>query len=127
MNGPKIGAFCWNDLATPNVKASKEFYGELLGWKFTDVDMGEVTYTMIQCEDEEFGGMWQIPTEQNDHIPPHWMAYILVDDIENTLSKAIKMGATVKLPITQAGEKGCFSIIIDPTGAHIAFWQSSGQ
>lgn len=125
MNKPNMGEFCWNELATPNVQAAKDFYGALLGWKFTDHAMGNSTYTMIQGENDEFGGMWQIPEGQQNEIPPHWMSYILVEDLESTLKKASELGAVVKMPVTKAGEMGSFVIIADPSGAHIALWQSS--
>ena len=125
MKHPAIGEFCWNELATPDVKAAKDFYSSLLGWKFTDHNMGDTTYTMIQHGDQSFGGMWHIPSDQQKHIPPNWMGYILVNNIEETLEKAVKLGATVKMPVTKAGDMGLFIVIIDPTGAHIAFWQST--
>lgn len=125
MNQPRIGEFCWNELATPDVKAAKAFYGELLGWQFTDHDMGEGTYTMIQQKDQSFGGIWHIPNDKQTEIPPHWMGYILVDNLENTLEKAVQLGATVKLPITPVSNMGRFIVVMDPTGAHIAFWQSN--
>lgn len=124
MNKPGIGDFCWNELATPDMKTAKDFYGKLLGWEFTDHNMGDMTYTMIKNGAKEFGGIWQIPSDKKDLIPPHWMGYILVENLEQTLQKATTCGATVKMPVTAAGNMGRFAIIIDPTGAHIAFWES---
>lgn len=123
----KNGDFCWNELATSSPEEAKKFYGELLGWTFTDHNTGECTYTMIQNKDNTFGGMWHIPAEKQKEIPPHWMGYILVDNLEETLEKAQKLGATVKMPITPVGEMGRFIVVVDPTGAHIAFWQCSSQ
>jgi uncharacterized protein len=119
----KLTEFCWNELATTNVHAAKEFYSKLLGWQFTDHAMGDITYTMIKSGDEAFAGIWQIPSEKRDQIPPHWMSYILVKDVESTLEKAKSLGAEVTVPVTKAGDKGSFAIIADPTGAHIAFWE----
>ncbi|MDP1604534.1 MAG: VOC family protein [Legionella sp.] len=124
MDNYTTGQFCWNELATTSVKDAKDFYGEIFGWEFTDHKMGDITYTMIKNGDKEFGGMWQIPNDQQEDIPPHWMGYILVDDLEKTLKKAESLGATIKMPATAAGDYGRFGIIIDPTGAHIAFWES---
>lgn len=118
-----IGEFCWNELATPDVNAAKAFYSSVFGWEFTDHDTGDTTYTMIKLKDKEFGGFWQIPKEKTSEIPPHWMSYILVENLETTLQKAKDQGATVKKPITKAGEYGHFAIIMDPIGAHIAMWQ----
>lgn len=124
MENQPIGGFCWNELATPNLQAAKDFYGKVLGWKFTDMNMGDMTYVKISTGDKEFGGMWQIPTEKKDEVPPHWMGYIFVENIKDTLEKAQQLGATIKMPITPAGDFGLFAIIMDPTGAHIAFWET---
>ena len=126
-NKPKIGEFCWNELATSNVSAAKDFYSAVFGWKFSDVDMGDMTYTMIKMNDKECGGIWAIPKDMQKEIPPHWMTYILVEKVEESLAKAIKVGATVVKPVTKAGEFGIFAIITDPTGAHVALWESLHQ
>lgn len=118
------GEFCWNELATPNVQAAKDFYGKVFGWKFSDHEMGDMTYTMIKFNDKEFAGIWAIPKDQQKHMPPHWMAYILVENLDTALQKAQKHGASIVKPAANAGEMGRFGIIKDPTGAHIALWQS---
>jgi len=123
MTTPKYGEVCWTELATSDVHSAKKFYAELLGWQFTDYDMGDSTYTMIKAKNDEFGGMWHIPKDQQEQCPPHWMSYILVEDIDATLKQAQKLGATIVKPVTQAGDMGLFIIIQDPAGAHIAFWQ----
>ena len=119
----KYGEFCWNELMTPNPAKAKEFYGSLLGWKTEDVEVNDITYTLIRTGDKEIGGMMQTPKEKQEHVPPHWMSYIYVKSVEETLAKATSLGATVVYPETQAGDYGRFAVIQDPTGAHIAFWQ----
>lgn len=123
-NQPKPGEFCWTELATPNVQSAKDFYSKVFGWQFTDHDMGEMTYTMIKRDGQEFGGMWGIPKDKENHIPPHWMSYILVENLDDSLKKASSQGATIVKPVTNAGDMGRFAIITDPTGAHVALWQS---
>ena len=66
MKNSKVGQFCWNELATPDVNAAKDFYGKLLGWTFSEHEMGENTYTSIKSKDGEFGGMWQISNEEKE-------------------------------------------------------------
>lgn len=121
---PKMGEFCWNELATNNVQAAKDFYGKVFGWKFTDHEMGDMTYTMIKRNDKEFAGIWTIPKDKAQEIPPHWMAYILVENVDDYVKKALAAGATLVKPISTAGDFGRFAIIVDPTGAHIALWQT---
>jgi len=121
------GQFCWNELATNNLQASKDFYGKVFGWKFIDHSMGDTTYTMIQLGDNNFGGIWSIPKDQEHHIPPHWMSYILVKNLNESVKSAEKAGASIIKPATQAGEMGKFAIITDPVGAHIAMWEPAAS
>lgn len=128
MEQPKFGEFCWTELATPNVQAAKDFYGKTFGWKFVDHDMGNMTYTMIKMNDKkELGGIWSIPKDKQNEIPPHWMVYILVDNVDESLKKASQNGATILKSATDVADFGRMGIIIDPTGAHIALWQSLRQ
>ncbi|CEK09979.1 VOC family protein [Legionella hackeliae] len=119
------GEFCWNELATPNVKQAEDFYGKVFGWQFVDQEMEDMTYTLVRTHDKNIAGIWAIPAEQQKEIPPHWMSYILVSDIKACLEKAKDHGAIVIKGVTQAGEMGHLAIITDPTGAHVALWEPS--
>ena len=120
---PQSGEFCWNELITPDPKKAQAFYTALLGWTTQEHNFGEWTYTMFMSGDKSLGGMLQTPKDKIGMIPPHWMSYICVEDIEKTLEKAKTLGAEVKVPVTVVPDMGRFIIIADPTGAHIAFWQ----
>jgi predicted enzyme related to lactoylglutathione lyase len=119
------GKFCWNELATPNLKAAKEFYTKSFGWTFTDYEMDTCTYSMINSGNSEFAGAWEIPHDQQKDVPPHWMSYILVDNLAQSVEIVKKNGATIKVPATKIGDFGQFVLIIDPTGAHVALWESA--
>jgi predicted enzyme related to lactoylglutathione lyase len=121
---PQAGEFVWNELASTNVQASKDFYGKVFGWEFVDHKMDDMTYTIVKKGDKDIGGIWAIPTAQQSQIPSHWLAYILVDNVEKALEKATQNGATLIKPVQKAGDMGIFAIIKDPTGAHLALWQS---
>lgn len=119
----KIGEICWNELATSNVQAAKNFYGKVFGWDFSDQTVGDMTYTMIKLADKQCGGIWAIPKNQEKQISPHWLAYILVSDLDVSLEKASANGASIMKPASNVGDFGKFAIITDPTGASIALWQ----
>lgn len=121
--GPKVAEFCWNELATSNLQSAKDFYSNVFGWSFTEHPMGEMNYTIVKANGKDFAGIWSIPKEQESQIPSHWLSYILVENLEQSLEKALKNGATLMKPITTAGEQGRFAVIKDPTGAHLALWQ----
>lgn len=121
---PKTGEFCWNELLTTDIKKAKEFYSSLFGWEYDEHDVGHGTYTMIKGGDNGAGGMMQIPADKKAQIPPHWMTYIYVENLDESLQKAQDLGASVKMPITPVSDFGRFAVIADPTGAPIALWQS---
>ena len=127
MSENTFSQFCWNELATADVNKAKDFYSKVLGWQFKEIQSPEMTYTIVQANNKEMAGIWQIPKDQQDHIPPHWMAYILVKNVADTLQKAKQNGAKEVKGVTQAGEMGQFAIIQDPTGAHIAFWEPTSK
>ena len=52
------GAFSWTELATTDVAAARKFYGQLLGWKFEDMGMGNTTYTVIRAAEEPRSPFW---------------------------------------------------------------------
>jgi predicted enzyme related to lactoylglutathione lyase len=109
------------ELATTDVKTAKEFYGSLFDWKLEDVDMGGgMTYTMIKVGDGTGGGMMKHPMPGQPSI---WIAYILVDNVKATTAKAKSMGATIIRDVSDVPGMGSFAIVMDPTGAAIAFWQ----
>jgi predicted enzyme related to lactoylglutathione lyase len=127
MEIPPISRFCWNELATNDVSKAKKFYSEVLGWEFREIKSDDMTYTIIRSKDKEFGGMWQISQENEEDVPPHWMAYILVTNIKDILEKAKTRGATEIKGVTHVGDMGSFAVITDPTGAHIAFWEANNR
>lgn len=119
----QFGEICWSELATNDVKTAKDFYGNLFGWEFKDNNMDGMTYTEIKSNNKVFGGIWGIPKEMQQHIPPHWMSYVLVENVDTSLEKAMTNGCSVKKEATNVGDFGRFAVIQDPTGAHIALWQ----
>lgn len=123
----QVGEFCWNELATPNVQKARDFYSKVFGWTFEEHPTDNYVYTIIKKNGKEIGGIWAIPTEKQKDIPPHWMSYILVENIADFVKKAEQNGAKVLQPPKKAGKFGTLAVIIDPTGAHIAFWEPANM
>lgn len=117
------GTFCWTELATTDTEAAEKFYCELLGWTCKISDIGDTTYTIFSAGTTEVGGMFKMEGEQWQGICPHWMSYITVDDIKASTEKAVKLGASIKVPPTDIPTVGCFCVIQDPTGAVISLFQ----
>jgi uncharacterized protein len=57
------------------------------------------------------------------NAPSSWVAYVNVDDVKASTSKATSLGAKVMKDVTDVPNAGSFSIITDPTGAMLGLWQ----
>jgi len=110
------------ELHTNDLARAKEFYSGLFGWKLQDMPMpGGGSYTMIDVGGGTGGGMM---VNQAPGTPPHWMAYVGVDDVKAATRKAKDLGAKVVVDVMEVGEYGIMSVITDPTGATVAMWQA---
>lgn len=109
------------ELHTGDIAKAKSFYSGLFGWNLQDMPMpgGSGSYTMINVGEGTGGGMISDPA-----VPPHWMAYVGVDDVVATTAKAKSLGATVIQDVMVVGEYGLMSVITDPTGATFALWEA---
>ena len=109
------------ELNTTDVDKAKEFYSKLFDWTLEDVEMGPSdTYTIIKVGEGTGGGMLKNPMPG---VPSFWLAYVLVDDIKAATQKAKSLGAEIFKDSIEVPDMGWFSIITDPTGATLGFWQ----
>ncbi len=119
-----IGQFCWNQLSTPSLTKAKYFYSSVLNWHFKEIPLENGTYTTIQVNGLDIGGIWQVPEDLENPAQSSWTPFVLVSDVVETLEKAKQHGATPITAVTDAGKQGKFAIILDPTGAKIALWEA---
>ncbi len=50
------GTFSWIDLTTSDQEAAKGFYGELFGWEFDDMPVGDTGQVVLDGEDRRRRG-----------------------------------------------------------------------
>jgi len=109
------------ELHTGDLAKAKAFYSQLFDWELQDLPMpgGGGTYTMINVGEGTGGGMMS-----DSAVPPHWIAYVAVDDIAAATEKARSLGATICENVMEVGEYGWMSVLTDPTGATFALWKA---
>ncbi|MFH1746322.1 MAG: VOC family protein [Planctomycetota bacterium] len=124
---PTTGSICWSELMTRDIPAAKKFYAEMFGWKLVDQDMGEFKYTMFTPpgEKEPKGGMMMMEGPQFEGVPPSWLNYIAVEDVDASAQRCVKLGGKIECPPTDIPKVGRFAMIADPTGAVIALYRSA--
>ena len=114
-------AFVHVELHTKDVEKAKQFYSGLFDWKLSETPMpGGGSYTLINVGEGTGGGMFQNP---DPNVPPHWLAYVGVEDVVASTNRARELGATVHMDVMQVGDFGKMSVLQDPTGAFFALWQ----
>ncbi|HEY8088504.1 MAG TPA: VOC family protein [Polyangiaceae bacterium] len=116
---PRPGTFCWDELATKDLAAAKTFYAGLFGWGGKG---GDKEYWHWSTAGKEIGGMMSLPMP---NVPPHWLAYLAVSDVDGTTKKARELGAKVLLEPKEMEKVGKFSVLQDPTGATFALFRSA--
>lgn len=120
------GTFCWPELATRDSGAAKRFYGSLFGWEFRDNDMGpNGFYTIFTLGDREVAaGYTQMLQQHAEGVPPHWGAYVAVDDADEAATTAEGLGGKLLQPAFDVMDFGRMAVIADPQGAAFSVWQA---
>jgi uncharacterized protein len=111
------GALSWNELASPDIEASADFYRELFGWQIEPMQGSPMPYLVIQNQGHSNGGIR--PAQENE--PSYWLVYLGADDINADTGKATELGATALVPPTDIGV-GQISVLQDPQGAVFALY-----
>ena len=121
----KSGSVCWHELITTDPEGSKAFYAGLFGWTIDVMDVGPMKYTMFKNGDDMVAGMVEITSEM-EGVPPHWLSYMMVDDIVASVAKVEELGGRVCKDVTEL-PMGKFAIITDPAGAGFALWEEGSS
>ncbi|MGW0605333.1 VOC family protein [Streptomyces sp. NPDC002644] len=119
------GSLSWTELYTSDAAASKEFYGEVLGWRFSDMDLpgGGGTYSMITPaglpEERMHGGVMELPAEHLGlaHGRPYWHPVFNVTDCDAAVARITENGGSIQMGPETAEGVGRMAVCLDPSTA----------
>lgn len=115
------GTITWFELMTPDSKRAVEFYTQLFGYGTEESKAADGSpYIVLIHKGEQAAGIFE-PAQQG--APTAWMPYFATSDADATFKKAMELGGTEMMPVTEIEGVGRFSWIQDPQGAAIAFIQ----
>jgi predicted enzyme related to lactoylglutathione lyase len=99
------------EVMAKNSKQSQEFYGNLFGWKFNNVEGG---YGMVDTGVKMGinGGIGQV----TENAAPHIAFYVQVEDVQSHLDKAVSLGGRVVMPLLEIPNMVTFAQFADPDG-----------
>ncbi len=124
MSHHNIGRVVWREIMTDDTDRAKGFYGELFGWKFEDMPMGDMTYTIVKLGDRGLAGLMKKPMPE---APAAWLSYVSVKDADLVAKTAAAEGGTVVVPPTDIPEVGRFTVFVDFAGAAVAALKGESQ
>ena len=114
-----ISQFSWHELATSDPQGALDFYSALFGWNGGEAhDMGAGNlYQIIEREGAAIGGIHRL---QDPSMPPYWLAYVKVDDLDASVASVrAASGQIVQEPReVRGGDR--VARILDPQGGVIA-------
>lgn len=113
------GDVCWHELITGDIEGALAFYGALFGWEKGEThDMGPLgIYQIINRGGVGLGGMFLKPPGM-----PYgaWMYYVVVHDLDATVSAMEQDGATIVVRPHQIPDGNRIAAFDDPQGAGMA-------
>ncbi len=118
------GSFCWPELASPDVKASADFYTKLFGWTVSESKMDSIPYYTFLLGGREAGAMYHLTPEAiAQGTAPNWGAYVSVESADATAARAKAAGGDLRTGPFDLKDSGRLAILRDPLGAPINLWQ----
>ena len=120
------GHFYWNELMTRDPEEAKAFYGATVGWQFEAMPMEGGIYWVCKDGDTPVGGIFDMNAPEFEGLPPHWFAYLAVDDVDARIAGATAAGARLLRPIFDVPGVGRIAIVEDPVGAVLG-WMTPTQ
>lgn len=124
MDIPEPGSIAWVDLTIPDAAALRTFYQHVVGWEPSDVPMGDYQdYCMNLPGTETPAAGICHARGLNAAIPPQWLVYITVADLDASISQCTMRGGSVLVNPRGSG-KGRYCVIKDPAGAVCALYEA---
>ncbi len=119
-----VGSVGWFDLTVENADDVRDFYQAVVGWESVPLSMGDYSdYCMNQPEDGKTVAGICHARGGNAGLPPMWLMYITVADLDQSVTEVQNRGGKVILGPKSYGDTARYCVIQDPAGAAVALFQ----
>lgn len=119
-----IGRFVWHELHTSDRAKAMKFYAQLFRWETKDVAMGPgEAYSLCLLGGTDHAGITRSMAPAG--VPPHWLPYVAVDDVDASAAKARELGGKVMTAAMDIPSVGRFAVVTDPQGAAFALYRGA--
>lgn len=112
--------FVWFELVTTDAKAAGDFYKTVIGWG-SEMSSGPAgPYTIFKAGQIPVGGMLEM-----QGVPPGWLGYVGVDDVDGFARKVEAAGGAVHKAPQDIPDVGRFAVVADPQGAMFVLFKGA--
>ena len=85
---------------TTDMAAAETFYKPVVGWTTTPFEAPACRTRCGRGRGVPMGGVMTLPDELKTHkVPPHWTMYIGVDNLEDAVAHAKRLGGSTVSPV----------------------------
>lgn len=123
----KPGRFHWLDLAAVDAESAMAFYEGTFGWQADRrrVNRGEIFAFTHQGRD--VASLYQLPAWQIESgVPSHWTPYIAVSSIDESISRAGKLGGRVIVEPFNVQGMARVALVDHPAAGMFGLWELAG-
>ena len=130
------GVPCWVDVASPEPRATADFYRDLFGWVIEDRAPAAPggAYLWAQLDGEDVAGIGAPATSgatttsgatRAGTAAASWRTYVRVTDLDATAARVAGAGGTLVTAAFAVPEPGRAALFADPAGAVLGVWEPS--
>ncbi|MGV9251883.1 VOC family protein [Streptomyces sp. NPDC003697] len=121
FNAP--GALGWVELATRDVDRARDFYTRAFGWNVNSSQW----YTQWTVQGEDFGGVTTMDERFPADMPPHWLPYFAVSNVNTSADKALREGGKALVEPTDVRDGPRIAVLRDPQGAPFGIYEVTSE
>ncbi len=118
-----VGEIGWIDISVEDASGLQDFYAQVTGWQPEATSMGDYDdFTMKTPNSGTAVAGVCHARGSNAELPPQWLIYITVADVNASAAKCTEQGGKLIVPPRPMGSAR-FCVIEDPAGAVAALYQ----
>ncbi|THA67110.1 VOC family protein [Streptomyces sp. A0958] len=118
FNAP--GALGWTELLTHEREAALAFYADVFDWTVSPSQ----TYPQWSVDGADFGGLVTMDGKYPPEMPPYWLPYFAVADVDSTAS-TVQSGGDLLVPPTDLAHGPRIAVARDPHGAAFGMYRAA--
>jgi predicted enzyme related to lactoylglutathione lyase len=120
-----VGKMIFAELVTPDINAAKQFYGQLFGWTFRDIQTGGTSYSEAFLEGRQVAGLIEKKLPADKSLQPAWLSFFALRDVDAAKAIVLQQGGKVLFEPRDISSRGREAVFSDPRGAVFAVLASS--